>query len=232
MNTKEKGTRRYRNRYLKLITGLAAVLIGTLCLGRTEAKAGDFSDMLGEQPDGTYGGMGVSGGDEYEVPGHWDLTDTLYLDPEEMELTDGERTIRMARDGEDPRIMFFTFTDAAGTDEVTYKLVPDRFNEKYYTENDYIHTEMRIFPDPHLEDPEKIFFTMGLADLTFDENGSVSSRDNVVYLRKGGEDVNARNQNRSGAVRVAKIAAHFGKARRGEIIDMLLRAGAKNEERY
>ncbi len=192
--TKTKGKRamHYRDRYHKLIAGLAVILIGTLCLGRTEAKADDFSVMLGEQPDGTYGGMGVSGGDEYEVPGHWDLTDTLYLDPEEKEPTNGERTIRMSRDGEDPRILFFAFADAAGNDEVTYKLVPDRFNEKYYTENDYINTAMRIFPEPHQEDLEKIFFTMGLADLTFDETGSISSKENITYFTKGGTPINAR----------------------------------------
>ena len=62
--------------------------------------------------------------------------------------------------------------------------------------------------------------------------GNNPNPDVVKFLIEAGEDVNARNRNRSGAVRVAKIAAHFGKARRGEIIDMLLRAGAKNEERY
>ena len=193
MNTNGNG--RIKKQIRGFMTGMAGILLGVLCLGGLSVHAEDFSDMLGPQEDGTYGGMSVEDGYDYEVPGHWQLTDTLHFDPAETEYSNGERTLRLSRE-ENSDKMLFVYDDA-----VTYGINPSggsySLSDRYYTVQnsdnyevaDTIYVTPIISRDP--EDPDAtddIRMSYALADLTYSEDGTDHSFDNMVYLTDSGKE--------------------------------------------
>ncbi len=197
----------------RVLCYLFSVLVLSITVfGKTTAKAEDFSDMLGEQPDGTYGGMGGEPGEEYEVPGHWELTDILYFNPEVKELTGEELTLSVSRPEENPEDFVFSYADASGNAVISYSIDTDPFKEKYYplkkdagfSAEDLLWETMYAYREPDNEAlAMDIRITYALADMEIYEDEGAYSLDNISYFERENiqfdaypinEDYNARKR--------------------------------------
>ncbi len=181
------------NGFMRIMT-LTFIFLAVFGVGKIDVRAGDFSDMLGEQPDGTYAGMGVTPGEEYEVPGHWDRTNIIYFDPEVKQITGEELTLSLSRPQDNPEDFVFSYTDASGNAVVTYSIDTYQFKEMYYPlkfgmrngMNDLLWEDMYAYREPDSVDlAQDIRITYAIADMDISENGGSYTLDNVSFFKRG-----------------------------------------------
>lgn len=182
-----------RKRLVRIFeVAMTFIFFAVFGLMKINVRAEDFSDMLGEQPDGTYGGMGVTDGEEYEVLGHWARTNILYFDPEIKEFSNGESTLIVSRP-EEAEDFVFSYNDTSGNAVVSYRIDTNPFNDKYYplkkdvgfNTEDLLWEDMYAYREPDGEDLIKdIRITYAITDMEISEDGKSYSLDNISFFER------------------------------------------------
>ncbi len=145
----------------RLIGVLMCIFLMTSLTLVTAAANGDPPEV----PPGA--GMGVEPGYTRYEPGHWELTDKLYLGSIGEERTVNGLTVTTALENENKDIVY-TFTDSDGAQAV-YTVTPYWFEERYYAEDRFeIGVNMTRVPDEDSA-PGGVSASVVIADVTLGE---------------------------------------------------------------